>query len=407
VYLKTLLDDVIPFWSKNSPDWENGGYFTCLDTQGKVFDQDKFVWLQGRQVWMFSKLYNFMKQNGKEWHVLEDEAGQKTLENYLKIAKLGAEFLRDHGRDPATGYFYFALDKKGKPLVTPFSIFSDCFAAMGFAQYYKATGETWAKDLALRTFENIEKRKSNPRGQWSKGVGNNRPLQALNVPMIDLNLCLEMKDAIPSLDIHQRLEKDLEILWNVFLDKEKGYFHENVGPTKEDNECFEGRVVNPGHSLEALWFVLDVARYLNKPEQYYDKATECMLKILEFGWDKQYGGIFYFLDSEGKPTEQLEWDQKLWWVHQETLIALSLGFELTGKKELWNWYEKVHEYSWKHFHDPKHGEWFGYLNRRGEVSLHLKGGKWKGCFHTPRCMLLCATIFRRLKNKYSSEGKTQ
>lgn len=51
---------------------------------------------------------------------------------------------------------------------------------MGFAQYYKATGETWAKDLALRTFENIEKRKSNPRGQWSKGVGSNIAYLPLN-----------------------------------------------------------------------------------------------------------------------------------------------------------------------------------------------------------------------------------
>ena len=28
--------------------------------------------------------------------------------------------------------------------------------------------------------------------------------------------------------------------------------------------------------------------------------------------------------------------------------------------------------------------WKDYLNRRGEVLLPLKGGKWKGCFHVPR-----------------------
>ena len=33
-------------------------YFTCLDRQGNVFDTDKFIWLQGREVWMFSMLYN-------------------------------------------------------------------------------------------------------------------------------------------------------------------------------------------------------------------------------------------------------------------------------------------------------------------------------------------------------------
>lgn len=33
------------------------------------------------------------------------------------------------------------------------------------------------------------------------------------------------------------------------------------------------------------------------------------------------------------------------------------------------------------------GEWYGYLNRQGEVLLHLKGGKWKGCFHVPRALM--------------------
>jgi mannose/cellobiose epimerase-like protein (N-acyl-D-glucosamine 2-epimerase family) len=34
LYLNCLFDDVVPFWVKNSPDKEYGGYFTCLDTKG-------------------------------------------------------------------------------------------------------------------------------------------------------------------------------------------------------------------------------------------------------------------------------------------------------------------------------------------------------------------------------------
>jgi len=37
------------------------------------------------------------------------------------------------------------------------------------------------------------------------------------------------------------------------------------------------------------------------------------LKTLDFGWDKEYEGILYFMDSKGAPPQQLEWDQKLWW----------------------------------------------------------------------------------------------
>ena len=57
-YRDELLQNVIPFWLEKSQDKECGGYFTCLDRQGNVFDTDKFIWLQAREVWLFSMLYN-------------------------------------------------------------------------------------------------------------------------------------------------------------------------------------------------------------------------------------------------------------------------------------------------------------------------------------------------------------
>jgi N-acylglucosamine 2-epimerase len=58
LYRDELFGSVIPFWMEKSPDREFGGYFTCLDRQGRVYDTDKFMWLQGRQVWFFSMIYN-------------------------------------------------------------------------------------------------------------------------------------------------------------------------------------------------------------------------------------------------------------------------------------------------------------------------------------------------------------
>ena len=42
-YKKELLENVVPFWLTKSQDSKNGGYFTCLDRQGNVFDTDKFI----------------------------------------------------------------------------------------------------------------------------------------------------------------------------------------------------------------------------------------------------------------------------------------------------------------------------------------------------------------------------
>src|SRR5690606_4330001 len=96
---------------------------------------------------------------------------------------------------------------------------------------------------------------------------------------------------------------------------------------------------------------------------------------------------------------QLEWDQKLWWVHVEALVALSKGYQLTGSKACLDWFQKVHDYTWSHFKDQDYPEWFGYLNRRGEVLLPLKGGKWKGCFHVPRALYQCWKTLDTIANK--------
>jgi len=127
-------------------------------------------------------------------------------------------------------------------------------------------------------------------------------------------------------------------------------------------------------------------------------AVDALLRTVQFGWDAQEGGIFYFLDADGKPPQQLEWDQKLWWPHAEALVATSLSYLLTGREESWRWFEKLHEYTWSRFPDPEFGEWFGYLNRRGEVLLPLKGGKWKGCFHIPRALYQCSMTFEELRH---------
>jgi N-acylglucosamine 2-epimerase len=115
-----------------------------------------------------------------------------------------------------------------------------------------------------------------------------------------------------------------------------------------------------------------------------DKCVEIALSVIDFGWDKEYGGIFYFQDIKKAPMQKLEWDQKLWWVHLESAICMIKGYQLTGNEQCLEWFKKLHEYMWTHFKDAEYPEWFGYLNRRGEVLLSLKGGKWKGCFHVPR-----------------------
>ena len=367
-YKTELLDSVLPFWLKNSIDKEYGGYFSCLDRDGSVYDTDKFIWLQGREVWLFSMLCNKLGKK-QEW---------------LDAAIQGAEFLKKYGHNGDYD-FYFSLTREGKPLVEPYNIFSNTFACMAFAQLAKATGSEEYAEISRRIFKRILERRGNPKGKWSKAVPGTRPMKDFALPMIICNMALEVEDIIND---PQQLEKTIdeclhEVL-DVFYQPDLGCMLENVSSLDNSRlDCFEGREINPGHNLEALWFMMNLGIRRND-KALVNKCVEISLSVIERGWDKEYGGIFYFLDSKGAPQQKLEWDQKLWWVHIESAIAMIKGYQLTGNKKCLEWFEKLDEYMWSRFKDPLHPEWFGYLNRRGEMLLPLKGGKWKGCFHVPR-----------------------
>ncbi|WP_291868910.1 AGE family epimerase/isomerase [Maribacter sp.] len=380
LYKNTLLNDIIPFWEKHSIDTQYGGYFTCLDKTGKVYEKEKFIWLQARQAWTFSMLYNRLDKK----------------ESWLKIAKHGIDFIIKHGMDK-DGNFYFSTTREGEPLIQPYNIFSDCFAAMAFSQYAIASGDEKIKELARRTYNNILKRKDNPKGIYEKNTGA-VPLKGFSLPMILSNLVLELEGVLEQEEVEKTIDYSVSQVMDVFLDKETGLIYENVLPDGSHHDSFNGRLLNPGHGIEAMWFMIDIA-VRRDDNVLIEKATQTILNILKFSWDNAYGGIFYFMDSKGYPPQQLEWDQKLWWVHLEALVALAKAYEHTKNPEVLEWYKKVHDYAWTHFSDPENGEWYGYLNRRGEVLLDLKGGKWKGCFHVPRAMFQCWKSFDKIEKE--------
>ncbi|MBA9078897.1 AGE family epimerase/isomerase [Rufibacter quisquiliarum] len=377
LYKQELLENVIPFWMKHSKDEQHGGFFTCLDQFGNVFDTDKFIWLQGRETWMFSMLYDKVEQR-PEW---------------LDMAVHGAEFLKKHGRD-AEGNFYFSLNQQGQPLVQPYNIFSDCFAAMGFGALYKIKPEDEYADIAKKTFQNILDRRQNPKGKYSKAYPGTRDLRNFSLPMILSNLSLEMEHLLDKSLIETLSQEIIHEVMNVFYHEESGLILENVSPDGSFADCFEGRVINPGHIIEAMWFIMDLA-VRQGDKALVNRTVEIALNALDYGWDNEFGGLLYFKDIKGYPPQQLEWDQKLWWPHVEALVCMAKAYAVTGDERCQKWFDKLHDYTWSNFRDEQYGEWFGYLNRRNEVLLPLKGGKWKGCFHIPRGLY---QVYKTLEN---------
>ena len=371
-YKDELFESVIPFWLTHSPDSEYGGYFSCLEKDGTVFDTDKFAWMQGREIWMFAKLCSLYGSR-EEWH---------------SMAKQGVDFMRAHAMAP-NGDCYFSMDRTGQPLVQPYNIFSDCFLCVAYLEYFRVSGEEQAKEDALALYRRIQQRKENPKGEWTKPVAGARNLCAMAMPMIQMMMAREFSGILPEDEMEAIVKDNMELLFSRHVDREKKCVFERVLPDGGHMlDIMEGRLLNPGHALEILWFAMDIANSQKDTARVQDIA-EIMLWCIERGWDEEYGGIFYYQDYLNYPTDKLESSMKLWWVHVEALCAFLLAYKLTGRPEHEAWFFKIHEYTWSHFPDPENGEWYGYLDRQGNPALTLKGGKWKGFYHLPRMLYQC------------------
>lgn len=371
----------LDFWMKNGTDEKYGGIITCLDREGRVFGTDKSVWFQGRSLYIFCKAYNSVDKN-PEW---------------LKTADNIYSFLKDFCYD-SDGRMFFIVTQDGRPVQKRRYYFSETFAVIGCAEYYKATGNREALELARNTYASILNLYRNPHLVSPKYNPEVVRLKSLNVPMIIMATAQVLREADPENAVPY--SKDIDGLLNELLTdflkpQEKALF-ENVGPHGERLASPNGRLVNPGHSIETAWFILKEGLY-KKDSMITGKALDIMNWSYETGWDKKYGGLLYFVDIEGKPSEKLEWDMKLWWPHSEGLIAFLMAYCATGEEKYFERFKQFHEYTFGHFKDCDHGEWYGYLHRDGTISNDLKGNLFKGPFHIPRALILCYLMLHEIK----------
>src|SRR5690606_24815091 len=141
----------------------------------------------------------------------------------------------------------------------PYNIFSDCFATMGLAALYKIQKNDQYADVAVSTFNRILERRDNPKGKYNKQYPNSRSLKGFSLPMILSNLALELEHIIDKQTVDQLIDEVMLEVMDVFYQKDTGLIMESVNLDGSFSDTFEGRLVNPGHIIEAMWFMMDLA----------------------------------------------------------------------------------------------------------------------------------------------------
>ena len=369
-YLKELTGNIMPFWMKNGWDRKNGGVYTCLDRDGKLMDSTKSVWFQGRFGWMAAYAYNHIEKN-KEW---------------LKASKSCCEFLDKYCFDPADGRAYFEITAEGVGLRKRRYVFSECFAAIAYAEYSLASGDKAWGEKAVELFKRIRKFVAEGAKYMPSKYEPCLKAQGHSLTMILINVANVLKQISDDPVLDEQITESIGLLTKYFIHPEFKALLEMVGPNGEFIDTLAGRVINPGHCIETSWFLMDVAVARGDKE-----LLKTALKILDWswvwGWDKKYGGIISFKDCRNLPPQCYEQDMKFWWPQCETIIATAYAYKLTGNEKYMKWHKLVNDWAWAHLKDKKHPEWYGYLHRDGTVAQPAKGNIFKGPFHIPRMLV--------------------
>ena len=383
IYKDGLLNDTLPFWIKHSIDKKHGGFMFCCDRDGAIIDTDKGMWQTCRFTWLLATLYNEVDRK-QEW---------------LDMAKHGIDFIDKYGFDK-DGRMFFHVTREGKPIRKRRYIFTEIFAAIAYAAFFKATGNIQYMNKSRDIFDLIIKYSSTPGLLLPKFTGI-RNEKGLAFPMIMIVTCQELRKNLEDNKFSVYIDKYIEEIKTDFLKPEFKAVLENVGENGGFHDHFNGRLLCPGHAMEASWFIMNEARIRGNDPKLASLGTSMLDWMWEIGWDKKYGGIFYFRDAKGLPVQEYWQDMKFWWPQNETIIATLLAYQLTGEDKYAVWHNKIHNWTYEFFPDPKYGEWFGYLHRDGRISVPLKGNLWKGPFHVPRMQLmgwrLCEEILAELE----------
>lgn len=379
---KSQLSDIMEEWAEHTADPE-GGYITDFGEDWKLVSRRRNIWAQARQTYMFAAYYEYCG-HGEKW---------------LSLAKTGRDFLVRHAY-AGEGRWYYEVSEDGKEVMEgTTSIFTDLFALAALAQYASASGDQTDYALIRETFDSAEKHIMDPEFRdikphvWRKGIERYSPYMIAVHSSMTAEKVLGKEVTGPFIDfcIHKLLY--------FFGENESGYLLESLNEDGSVWDTAEGRIVNPGHIFEGMWFCIDYAR--GTGDDVVSRALTMIQETARAAVDRTHGGVIHRFDCYGKEGEntlktdtgELQADDKVDWVNCESLYAFALAAVLTGDETAAEQFRRLHQFCQTYFKPEKGGDWYPVLKRDGTPLRKNKGGKHRVAFHVPRALMNLSMLF--------------
>lgn len=376
-FKKELTQNILPFWIDKMQDTEYGGFYGRIDGNNRLHkNANKGSVLNARILWTFSAAYRILKN-----------------EKYLEVATRAYNYIKHYFLDKEFGGVYWELDYRGNPANTKKQVYAQGFALYGFSEYYRATGNKEALDLAVELFHLIEKYKDKEHGGYFEAFTREwQPIEDMRLSEKDANEKKSMNTHLHILEPYtnllrvwdnEELKKAQRELILIFSDKilNNNTFHQEL--FFGEDWAVRSSAISYGHDIEASWLLYEAAEVLGDKD-LLDKIRQLSLKIADAASEGLVadGSMIYEKDRDHTDRE------RHWWVQAEAVVgymyACKNSREISYKEKA----ARIWHYIQNQITDKHNGEWIWSRLEDGKVNQKDdKAGFWKCPYHNSRICL--------------------
>ncbi|WP_199119420.1 AGE family epimerase/isomerase [Pedobacter sp. ASV28] len=380
------LSQLLNWWDVYAVDEENGGFYGKINSKNEAFPAPKGVVLNARILYTFSSAY-----------LLKKEA------RYLELASRAFNYLNRFFLDEKEGGFYWSLTAEGQLLDGKKQVYGQAFAIYALAEYYKATNEERALNLAKATYGLLEKHSYDKvhTGYIEAHTQDWHAIDDLRLSEKDQNEKKSMNTHLHVIEAYANLytvwqNTDLKTSIKRLLYNFKTHIiHPQKGHLQlffTENWTVRSTLISFGHDIEAAWLLLEAAALIDDAAEiliFQDLALKMTDAALN-GVHKN-GGLLYEYD----PHTQ-HWIKEFhWWPQAEAMVGLFNAWQVSGNIYYLEQSIKTWNFVKQHIKDKEHGEWFWGVDFQFYVMQHEdKAGFWKCPYHNGRA---CIEIVKRIE----------
>lgn len=374
---------ILPFWSALK-DHNNGGFYGRV---GNDLQVDHLAAKGGiataRQLWSFAAAYR----------VTGNEVWRDHAEHAYR-------FLADHVLDAEHGGLYWMVDAKGEPLDTSKHVYTQSFGVYSLSEYYRATGDESALELAKTLFALIEDQGLNAelpayKEQFDR-FWNEQPNEMLSengvIADYTMNTHIHVLEAYTTLyrvwpdpQVQAALERLLGILYERVYDKDTKFL--GVFFDKQWNSIIHLRSF--GHDIEASWLIDETLKVLG-----LDQHPEYSAMVTDIAYNISHVAV----NTDGSLLNEQEGDlvdeTRIWWVQAEAMVGFYNAYQRTGDPLFLERVERLWTYTKEHIIDHRAGgEWYWSVDGNGIPDQSEIAGPWKCPYHNSR---FCIELIERM-----------